>query len=486
MASLEEIRRARLEKLNFLVEEGINPYPASVNRDLSCAEASVKFDELTKDDKSLYLVGRIMSVRSQGGLSFIDIDDGTGRFQVLLKRDDPLPKESFELFTKAFDIGDFVEVKGTFFLTKKQEKTLLAVEIKMVSKSLRPLPEKWHGLQDQETRFRQRYLDLLFNPEMRKLFFQKESFWSVVRDFMKKEGFLEVETPTLELTTGGAEAEPFTTRHNDFDLDVHLRISVGELWQKRLLAAGFTKTFEIGRIYRNEGSSPEHLQEFTNMEFYWSYADYRNGMDFVKRFYRTIAKEVFGRSKFSTRGHTFDLDDEWVEIDYVEEVKRQTDLDVISATEEDMRDKLGQLGVKYQGETKERLIDSLWKHCRKNIAGPAFLLNHPVLVGPLAKQNKDGKSVQMFQPLLAGSEVGRGYSELNDPLDQRERFLAQNRLIEAGDKEAMMPDWEFVEMLEYGMPPACGFGFGERLFAFLADRSLREVQLFPLMKPKEE
>jgi len=302
---------------------------------------------------------------------------------------------------------------------------------------------------------------------------------------LKRHGFEEVETPTLEVTTGGAEARPFKTHHNDFDMEVYLRISVGELWQKRLMAAGFEKTFEIGRVWRNEGSSPEHLQEFTNMEFYWAYADYRGGMELVKEMYREIALKVFGTTKFTTRGHTFDLQDDWQEIDYVDEIKKHTGIDVLKASKTEMEAKLQELGVKYEGDNKERLTDTLWKYCRKKISGPAFLVNHPLLIAPLSKQIEGKGVAQMFQPLIAGSELGRGYSELNDPEEQRKRFEEQQKLLEAGDEEAMMPDFEFVEMLEYGMPPTCGFGFGERLFAFLADKPLREVQLFPLMKPRE-
>ncbi len=287
------------------------------------------------------------------------------------------------------------------------------------------------------------------------------------------------------MTTGGAEARPFKTYHNDYDMDVYLRISVGEFWQKRLMAAGFQKTFEIGRVYRNEGSSPEHLQEFTNIELYWAYADYEDGMKLTQDLYRTIAKEVFGTSKFTTRGYSFDLNDEWARIDYVEEIKKQTGVDVLTAIEEEIKTTLKKLKVKYDGENKERLTDTLWKYCRKNISGPAFLINHPTIVGPLAKSVERKNIVQMFQPIIAGSEMGRGYSELNDPIDQAKRFEIQKKLIAAGDEEAMMPDYEFVEMLEYAMPPTCGFGFGERLFAFLADKPLRETQLFPLLRPKK-
>jgi lysyl-tRNA synthetase class II len=246
------------------------------------------------------------------------------------------------------------------------------------------------------------------------------------------------------------------------------------------------KTFEIGRAYRNEGSSPEHLQEFTNMEFYWSFADYNDGMKLVRDMYIKIAKEVFGTTKFTTRGHDFDLGDEWKKIDYIEEIQKQTGIDILTASEKEMAKKLQDLKVNYGGQNKERLIDSLWKYCRKNIAGPAFLINHPTIVAPLAKSVEGKNVVQMFQPIIAGSELGRGYSELNDPIDQKERFETQQKLIDGGDTEAMMADHEFVEMLEHGMPPTCGFGFGERLFAFLADKPLRELQMFPLMRPKSK
>ena len=355
-----------------------------------------------------------------------------------------------------------------------------------MTKSLHKLPEKWHGLQDEEQRYRKRYLDILLDPELKKLIELKSKFWDSARQFFKKKGFLEVETPTLEITTGGAEARPFKTHHNDFDVDLYLRISIGELWQKRLIAAGIPKTFEIGRAYRNEGTSQEHVQEFTNLEFYWSYADYKDGMSLVKDLYATIAKDLFGKTEFTTRGHTFDLSHEWKEIDYSDEIKKQTGIDIAGSSEREMKDKLNELSIQYVGSHKERLIDSLWKYCRKNISGPAFVVNHPTIVAPLAKRI-DGKNItQMFNPILAGSEVGRGYSELNDPIDQKERFEVQEALIKSGDQEAMMPDMEFVEMLEYGMPPTCGFGFGERLFAFLVDKPLRETQIFPLMKPKSK
>src|SRR3989344_564218 len=295
MASLEELRKTRLEKLERLKKAGVNPYPSNVPRDCSVAEAITRFDELSKKT-SVSLAGRVMALRPQGGLIFLNFTDGTAMFQALLK-DGETPKEALELFNETVDIGDFVSLTGTLFVTKRGEKTLQVVSWTMGAKSLLPLPEKWHGITDPEERFRLRYLDLLMTPELRALFGRREKFWDITRVFMKEKGFLEVETPTLEVTTGGAEARPFKTHHNDFDLDVYLRISIGELWQKRLMAAGFPRTFEIGRAYRNEGSSLEHTQEFTNMEFYAAYMNLPEGKKLVRDMYIQIANEVFGKTE---------------------------------------------------------------------------------------------------------------------------------------------------------------------------------------------
>ena len=484
MSSIDEIRDTRIKKLELLKKRGIDPYPAESKRELALVEALNDFESLEKSGAVKWIAGRIMSIRGQGGIVFITLNDGTAHFQALLKKD-VLGEDKLDFFNEVVDIGDFLEVQGKFFTTKRGEKTIEAKDWRMLTKTLLPLPEKWHGLMDTEERFRKRYLDILMNPELKELFEKKEKFWDVTRDFMKSKDFLEVETPALEITTGGAEATPFKTHHNDYNIDLYLRISTGELWQKRLMAAGFPKTFEIGRIYRNEGSSTEHTQEFTNMEFYWAYANYKDGMKLVREMYIKIAEKVFGTTKFTSHGHTFDLGGEWEEIDYISKIEEKTGINVVKASEKEMIKKLNELGVKYDGENKERLTDSLWKYCRKQISGPAFLINHPTLVAPLSKSNPEKYEVtERFQPILAGSEMGNGYSELNNPIDQQKRFLAQQKLLDSGDTEAMMPDHEFVEMLEYGMPPACGFGFGERLFALLCDKPIRETQLFPLMKPK--
>lgn len=484
MASLEELKGTRIAKLDLIKKAGMDPYPAKVPRDHCLEDAHKKFADYEKSQATVNLAGRVMAIRGQGAIMFIVLDDGKATFQAVVKKDE-LATDLFELFTNAVDIGDIVSVTGTMFRTQRGEESILVKSWTMAAKSLLPLPEKWHGLVDPDEKLRKRYLDFIMDPALRDLFKKKAKFWQVSRRFFEDEGFLEVETPTLEVTTGGAEARPFVTHHNDFDMDVFLRISVGELWQKRLMAGGFPRTFEIGRAYRNEGTSPEHAQEFTNLEFYCSYFNYRDSMKLVQKLYRTIATEVFGTTKFTARGHSFDLADEWKEVSYVEEIEKQTGVNIFTATEKEMMDRLSKLKVTYDGTNKERLIDTLWKYCRKNISGPAFVIHHPTIIGPLAKANKDGKTVQKFQPIIAGTEIGNGYSELNDPIDQAARFAAQQKLIESGDEEAMMPDYEFVEMLEHGMPPTCGFGYGERLFAILADKPLRECQMFPLMRPKK-
>lgn len=484
MSGLDEIRAERIKKLNILKQKGIESYVSKVTRTHTISEVLANFEVLSERREIVSIVGRVMIVRGQGAIMFVVLKDATGTVQAVFK-EDSIEAELFTLFKDTVDGGDFITVTGTLFTTQRGERSVLVESWSMVTKSLLPLPDKYHGLQDDDERLRKRYLDLLVRDEQRELFVRKAKFWDVARTFMKEQGFLEVETPTLELTTGGAEARPFATYHSDYDLDVFLRISVGELWQKRLLAGGFEKTFEIGRVYRNEGSSPNHLQEFTNLEFYQAFADYEDGMKLVENLYRTIAQDVYGTTKFTRGEYTFDLHDEWVRLDYREEVKRQTDIDIKTATEDEITAKLRALGVSYEGSNKERLIDTLWKYCRKHIAGPAFLINHPMIVSPLAK-TVPGKpnATQRFQPIIAGTEVGNGYSELNDPLEQRSRFEVQQGLIDRGDAEAMMPDYEFVEMLEHGMPPACGFGFGERLFTILENRPIRDVQLFPLVKPK--
>ncbi len=525
----------RIKKLERIRSLGVNPFATKfetthqIGNILTLHKAKIEEGEISTfrnveevipaPKSDIALAGRVMLHRSFGKICFASISDGTGRIQILFSREncslnvdgvnhselvpvilsetkDPGTLDSsavpqndgtmsaYKFAEKLIDLGDFIGVKWELFYTHKGELTLFVKEFSFLTKAIRPLPEKWHGIEWDDERYRKRYLDMTMDDELRSVFYRKAKFWEVARDFMKGKWFIEVDTPTIEHTTGGAEARPFATHHNDYDVDVFMRICVGELWQKRLMAWGFPKTFEIWRAYRNEGSSPDHLQEFTNMEFYWAYADYEDGMRLVEELYQTIALAVYGRTKFSARGHTFDLADEWKRLDYITAVREYTGVDLDVATDEEIKEKLKSLNVKYEWDNRERLTDTLWKYVRKQIAGPAFLIHHPKLVSPLAKEShKYPGKVERFCPVIGGSEVGNGFSELNDPLDQRARFEKQQEMLESGDEEAMMPDWDFVEMLEHGMPPTCGFGFGERLFAFLEDKPIREVQYFPFMKP---
>ncbi|MEX0910018.1 MAG: lysine--tRNA ligase [Candidatus Paceibacterota bacterium] len=485
MASLEEIKNERLKKIDLLKKAGMQAYPATTDRDLSIALFIEHFEALEKEKEVHTLAGRVGSLRKHGALTFFDLRDGTESIQVYLKKEN-LGDTLFELFDNAVDESDFIEVTGVASTTKRGVRSVEPSSWKMLTKSLRPVPESFYGLKDEEERLRKRYLDILLNPEVRDLLEKKTKFWDTTRSFLKDKGFLEVETPSLEVTTGGAEATPFKTHHNDFDLDVYLRISIGELWQKKLMASGIEKTFEIGRAYRNEGSSPEHVQEFTNMECYWAYASFREGMEFTRELYLTLAETVFDKTKFTSRGHTFDLSGEWERIDYREAIQNHTGIDILNTNEKEMEAKLNEMNVQYEGKTFERLLDTLWKTTRKSVSGPAFLINHPALVSPLSKAHENNPELtERFQVIIAGSEIGNGFSELNDPEEQRQRFEDQQKLLEQGDTEAMMPDYEFVEALEYGIPPTFGFGFGERLFAYLADKPIREIAFFPLMKPKE-
>jgi len=486
MPTIEELRQTRVEKLKKLENAGILAYPATTKRTHSIAEALAQFNKLFKTKKTFILAGRIMAMRGHGGATFIDINDGSGKIQGLIKTD-KIGEKGYQFFLEVFDIGDFVEVKGKLFTTKRGEKSIEVDDYKMLTKSLLPLPEKFHGICDEEECLRKRYLDILFNPEVKEMIKKRAIFWNSMREFLIKKGFLEVETPVFETMPGGADARPFITHHNALDIDVYLRISGGELWQKKLMVAGFEKTFEIGRIFRNEGISPEHLQDYTQLEFYWAYADYQMGMELVEEMYKYVAKKTFGTLKFKIRGFDIDLSKKWEKFDYQSTIAKHTGINIETATLSEIEKTLQKLKIDYdkKGFNITRAIDNLWKHCRKSIAGPGFLINVPIVMEPLAKKmEKNPKLVQRFQVILAGSENGKGYSELNDPIDQEERFKEQQKLRDAGDAEAQMHDKDFVEALEYGMPPTCGFGFSERLFSFLMDKPAREGQIFPLMRPR--
>ena len=474
-----DIRAERLKKLELLKEAGMEAYPADTARDTSVADFFGNFEE----NKDGILAGRVMSLRGQGGIMFADIFDGTGRGQVVLQAD---TVSAIELFQQTVDTGDFVEFSGTAFRTQRGKESLKVASWKMLAKSLMPMPTEHFGVKDEELRLRERYLDILLNPEARAMFERRSKFWKAIRDFYLTRGFMEVETPVLENTPGGADARPFVTHHNALDIDVYLRISAGELWQKELLVAGFPKVFEIGRIFRNEGQSREHLQDYTQLESYEAYSSLKNGGDFVKELYRHVAKEVYGKYTFEINGHTVDFAEEWQLVNFSTIIKEKFGVDPLACTEEEaiqaVRDNKIEVGEKLN---KARAIDHLWKSIRKTISGPAFLVGVPVYLEPLAKRfSQNPETVERMQVIIAGSEVGKGFSELNDPQDQRVRFEEQQKMRDEGDPEAQRLDENYIRAMEYGMPPAFGFGVSERLFAFLENKPAHEAQLFPLLRPK--
>jgi lysyl-tRNA synthetase, class II len=479
MGREEQIVNERIKKIEEIRKNKINPYPAKFDKKESVDECLK-----SKMNAKVKTAGRLITKRDLGKIAFSKLRDLSGDIQIVFQEGNT-PEKVFSFFGKYIDAGDFVGVEGEIFKTKTGEISILVKNLTLLSKAILPLPEKFHGLQDEEERLRKRYLDILMNPEIKELFVKKAKFWQTIRNFLIEKGFLEVETPALETSAGGAAATPFKTHHNALNIDVYLRISMGELWQKRLMVAGYDKTFEIGRQFRNEGMDMEHLQDYTQMEFYWAYADYKDGMKLVEEMYKKIAKEVLGTLKFKTHGFEVDLGKEWKEYDYKTLIKEKTGIDIYKDDEKKIKKKLDDLKMEYDKRVdKWRLVDILWKYCRKNLSGPGFLVNQPVELAPLAKRNaEDERVVQQFQVIIAGTEMGNGYSELNDALDQEARFVEQMKKKEKGDAESMSHDKDFVEALKYGMPPTCGFGLSERFFAYLVDKPARECVIFPLMKP---
>jgi len=482
-----DIRADRLKKLELLKAAGVDAYPAQSGRNTAVSGFLAEFEKLEQGQPSLTMAGRIMAMRGQGGIVFADLFDGTARAQIVLQGSE-MDAEKFKLFADAIDVGDFVEVVGVAFKTKRGEPSLKVSDWRILTKSLLPIPDEWFGLKDEEKILRERYLDILLNAETRAMIERRARFWQAIRSYYVARGFLEVETPVLETSPGGADARPFVTHHNALDIEVYLRISAGELWQKKLLVAGFPKVFEIARIFRNEGQSREHLQDYTQLESYEAYSSLKEGGDFVKDLYRHIAKEVYGKYTFEINGHTVDLADEWKLVNFCDSIKEKFGLDPLTCSEEAaiqaVRDAKIEVG---EALNLPRAIDHLWKSIRKTITGPAFLVGVPVYLEPLAKKFAgDPRTVERLQVIIAGSEVGKGYSELNDPQDQKARFEGQQKLRDQGDDEAQRLDLDYVRALEYGMPPAFGFGVSERLFAFLEDKPTHLAQIFPLLRPKSE
>ncbi len=482
--SINDERAVRLLKLEELKELGVDPYPARVTRTHTIEEAFAE-----KEGSSVTVVGRIMLKRDMGKLAFSQLRDASGQIQVALKQD-VVEKENYTLFVKKIDVGDIVQVTGERFQTHKGEESILIHSWRLLSKALLPLPDKFHGMNDEELRYRKRYIDFLVNPEEKKKIEVRSRLVRAMRDFLHGEGFIEVETPMLETIASGAMAKTFDTHLNAFDLDVHLRICIGELWQKRLLVGGFEKTFEIGRAFRNEGVDRQHNPEFTMIEFYWAYADYQDNMKLHERMLPYIVKEAVGSYTVEHDGHAISFEGPYPRITFHDVVLQYAGIDINEFPDkESLANIMKTKGFDVDPQaSRGKLVDNLYKQtARPEIIQPTFVLNYPAELKPLAKKAEDPRYTEMFQLIVNGFELSNSYTELNDPLDQKERFEEQAADRAAGDDEAMQYDYDYVEALEHGMPPATGTGIGIDRFAALITgaHTLREVTTFPLVKPKE-
>lgn len=481
---LDKILGVKLEKLEQIKNSGADPYPEKTDRTHSNQEALDGYDNL--QGQKITLVGRVRSFRPMGGSAFSHIEDGSAKIQLFLNKKN-IEEAKFKLFTGTVELGDFIEVSGTLFKTKTEEKTLEVNDWKMLTKSIRPIPTEYFGLKDEEMLLRKRYLDLMMNPETRELFQKKNVFWQTIRQFLAENGFLEVQAPVLEHIPGGADAEPFVTHHNALDEDFYLRISL-ELALKRLLVGGYERVFEIGRVFRNEGMDRQHLQEFDNTEFYWAYGDLDQGIELVEKLYKKIVFAVLGGYEHEWEGVKIDWDVKLPLVDYFTEFQKETGINLDQdVSVDELKKKADELKIKYEKNySKGRMIDTIYKKTvRQKLIQPCLLVGHPVEVSPLSKKDPiNPKKVRRVQVIAGTSELGNGWAEVNDPVDQRNRFEEQMKLREAGDVEAQMMDEDFVEALEYGMPPAFGFGMGERFFAFLMNKSVRETVIFPTVREK--
>lgn len=492
MATLKDYRDERLRKLDELKELGFNPYPAKSNRTHFAGDIVNKFSEL--EGQTASITGRIVSIRKFGKLAFIVLKDQTGQIQLFIRdgvivQTDPANNLVGIKQLNLLDTGDFIQATGPIIKTKTDEISIEVNELKLLVKALRPMPTEQEGFTNKEERMRRRYLDTNVNKNVYQRYLRRSKFWQATREFLLGEDFVEINVPVLEGVAGGADANPFVTHMDALDQDFYLRIS-HELPLKRLLGGGYEKVFDIGPRFRNENYSDEHLPEHVAMEWYWAYADWRMGMELTQRMIRFIADQTWGTRQFKLmNGQEVDLgpdDQDWPEISFVGVIKERYDIDVFDTSLEEVQKAVKANGIEVEkADNINRCIDKLWKKIRGEINGPAFLVDFPTFLQPLAKtQAQDPRLSEQFNLLLGGTEACKAYSELNDPLDQLSRFVEQQNLRDAGDDEAMMLDIDFVEMLEYGMPPACGYGHSERIFWMLEGVTAREGVPFPQLRPE--
>lgn len=443
---LEDIIKERRRKLDNLIGKGVNLYPSKIKRTIDICEVLKNFGKISKSKKQIFIAGRVMALRNQGNLIFIDLRDESGKIQAVFKKDN---LKNFSLFKENLDIGDFISVSGPIFKTKTGEKSVEAKSAEIIVKSLRPLPSQWHGLKDIEERFRKRYLDIILNSEVKEKFIKRSRLIAYLRQKLDEEGFIEMETPMLQPIPGGALARPFITRHNALDCDFYLRIAP-ELYLKRLLIAGFEKIYEIGRVFRNEGIDRDHNPEFTMLELYWAYQNWEGLMKFTEKL---LKKHIPGK---------------WQKMTYSEAIEKYA-------------------GKNLKDIKSEEIDEIFKKEARPKIIKPTFITHYPKTISPLAKSCPDNPDLtERFQLIVDGMEIINGFSELNDPIEQRKRMENQEKMYRAGDREASRLDEDFLEALEYGMPPAAGLGIGiDRLTALITkSHNIKEIIIFPTLKPK--
>lgn len=485
--NLNEILMVRREKLEKLRQEGMDPFEIT-RYDVSHRAREIIDNFDTMEGQTVSIAGRIITKRVMGKASFAHILDSSGQIQIFVRVNE-VGDEQYQRF-KSFDIGDIIGLTGIVFRTRMGEISVKVQDMLLLAKSLYPLPEKWHGLKDPDLRYRHRYTDLIVNPDVRRTFIMRSKIIRGIRNYLDNKGYLEVETPILHTTAGGATARPFITHHNTLDIDMYLRIAT-ELHLKRLIIGGFDKVYEVGRIFRNEGMSIKHNPEFTSVEIYKAYGDYYDMMELTEDMIVTIARETLGTTRVMYQGVEVDLTPPWQRMTMVEAVKRYTGLDFsVISTDQEAREAAQKAGVEVDKDsTWGKVLNEIFEEkVEEHLVQPTFIMDYPVEVSPLAKRMKDDpRLTYRFELFITGREMANAFSELNDPIDQRERFMEQARLRAAGDEEAHMMDEDFVHALEVGMPPTGGLGIGiDRLVMLLTDSySIRDVILFPTMKPKE-
>jgi lysyl-tRNA synthetase class 2 len=490
MEDVSSLRQQRLDKLKELRQRGIDAYPYKYTPDTFAADIHEKYEGVTDIPEGTHQVrmaGRLMTKRDHGKSGFAHLQDTTDQIQIYVLRD-KVGAEKYDVYRRFIDMGDIIGVAGTVFRTRKGEVTVMVETFELLCKTLRNLPEKWHGLTDIEIRYRQRYVDLMVNPPVREVFRARTQLINSIRQTLNSEDFLEVETPVLQPLYGGASAQPFTTHHNALDRTLYLRIS-NELYLKRLVAGGFDRVYEFSRDFRNEGIDRDHSPEFTMMEVYQAYADYHDMMNLAENLIVSASTAVQGTTQINYQGNPIDLTPPWKRLKMVESIKAYTDIDTEALTDSELRELAAQKGLELENATSRGKLIALFfdQFVEPQLIEPTFIIDYPIEISPLAKKKRgDDAFVERFEIFIGGMELGNAFSELNDPLDQQERFLDQMKQRESGDEEAQMLDEDYVRALEYGMPPTGGLGIGiDRLTMLLTDQSsIRDVILFPQMRPE--